>query len=746
MDTFVSEILLPGALRATAALALAAAAVFAARRASATLRHRLWVLGLGAALVVPFLAPFTPQLGLLPVPMRPVASASAPLPEAPPAPPAPGVEALAAVEQASAPLVLPLPAATSAGPFFSTLVVALWLAGALAVTLGRAAGLLARRRLRRSARPMTDPAWSELTAELGRAVGVNRPVTLLTSPAAGVPMTWGTRRPVVLLPAEARSWPQDRRRAVLLHELAHVSRGDAALGALAFGACALHWPNPLVWLAARRLRAEAEHAADDQVLARGERAALYAGHLLAVARALVRGAQPPRPVLAMARAEGTSSLSRRIGAILDGDRPRGEGRAWVRFGTVGLALVATALLAGVGCIQVDGLQSSMSYSDTDDEGKPPRGYFAADRFAGQCEPSLISGKRRSIHVRTHRSGRHEIELRHGSCELEVDLEGAIRLDDTSIVEIGSDASLSVEEKSGLGRRSLTVTAGPGGAPALDYRVDGTARPLDDDARAFLARVILEIQRSTAVGAADRVARFLAKGGLPAVLGETGELSTDYLRSVYLQELLEQAHPRGADLGLVLGAVTTLINSDYESGQILQSVAKNAAGDEPLPAEFFGAAGAIESDFERSQVLQAALDRKQVSETELTAALTAARALDSDYERGQVLKRALDKTALPEPSALEVVRSVEALESDYEASQVLGTLIAKRALSPTEIDAVIAAITRLGSDYERAQVLIALAQANRLEGAALDRYVAAAEAIGSEYDRDRSLAAALRNRG
>jgi len=50
-------------------------------------------------------------------------------------------------------------------------------------------------------------------------------VILLQSSDHVMPLTWDAAA-VVLLPAEAAQWPEERRRIVLLHELAHVKRWD----------------------------------------------------------------------------------------------------------------------------------------------------------------------------------------------------------------------------------------------------------------------------------------------------------------------------------------------------------------------------------------------------------------------------------------------------------------------------------------------------------------------------------------
>ena len=44
-----------------------------------------------------------------------------------------------------------------------------------------------------------------------------------------VPMTWGLRRPVILVPAGSAAWSEATKRSVLLHELGHIRRGDCLM-------------------------------------------------------------------------------------------------------------------------------------------------------------------------------------------------------------------------------------------------------------------------------------------------------------------------------------------------------------------------------------------------------------------------------------------------------------------------------------------------------------------------------------
>ena len=140
-----------------------------------------------------------------------------------------------------------------------------------------------------------------------------RQVRVRKSNAVTVPMVWGFFRPTILLPANADNWQEERLRAVLLHELAHIRRCDWLAKTIAGMACAVYWFNPLVWLAARRMWVEAEKACDDGVLNGGFQSTDYAEHLLSVARNLKVVGSVSRAAVAMA---SRSRIEVRLRAIL----------------------------------------------------------------------------------------------------------------------------------------------------------------------------------------------------------------------------------------------------------------------------------------------------------------------------------------------------------------------------------------------------------------------------------------------
>src|SRR5256714_11073553 len=173
--------------------------------------------------------------------------------------------------------------------------------------------------LERTTPPVEDEAGWLLVEDLSLEVGLTRQVRLLQAKGAAMPMTWGIRRPAILLPADADTWSAEGRRDVLLHELAHVKRHDFFTQLIARIACAVYWFHPLVWLAATRLRGERERACDDHVLRAGADPSVYATHLLEIARDLRAARATVFASVAMAR---PAQLATRLLDVLDTRRRR----------------------------------------------------------------------------------------------------------------------------------------------------------------------------------------------------------------------------------------------------------------------------------------------------------------------------------------------------------------------------------------------------------------------------------------
>ena len=207
-----------------------------------------------------------------------------------------------------------------------------WLAGAALNLLWFAIGLVHASGLRRGSTPV--PLSAELQSRLERRF-VFRLIRIRYAPRVRTPLSFGAFRAVILLPEEAREWPADRLRVVLEHEIAHIERWDYATHVLSQVVRALYWPNPLVWLAARHLHAEQEHACDDRVLAGGTRSFEYADHLLQIARS-APGLRHPGVVALSQR----HMLKDRIRSILNGTIDR-------RPASRRTALVAVLLIAAV---------------------------------------------------------------------------------------------------------------------------------------------------------------------------------------------------------------------------------------------------------------------------------------------------------------------------------------------------------------------------------------------------------------
>ena len=109
-------------------------------------------------------------------------------------------------------------------------------------------------RLRVTAPRVGDPAPNRLLRAIAGQFGVRRPVELLEGPPDSVPMTFGARKPVVVVPRSLLDSPGSLK-IVLAHELIHIRRADYVWALLDCLTAALFAFHPLIRLLRRWNRA-----------------------------------------------------------------------------------------------------------------------------------------------------------------------------------------------------------------------------------------------------------------------------------------------------------------------------------------------------------------------------------------------------------------------------------------------------------------------------------------------------------
>lgn len=305
------------AARVTVLLACAGLLTFLLRRASAAWRHLVWSGVLIGILVMPVVMALGPRWS---VPLLPPAAAPASLHVTDPAPVGPYLAvSRSPVLPPAAAVALNLSEALWTAPSPGTVMIGVWFVGLAMFAGWLLIGMLRLRRLAGEGRRVEDAGWRTDLDEARRRLSLTREVTVLSGVGTPVPLTWGTLRPVILLPDDAGAWVAGRRQVVLLHELAHVRRCDCLTQTIGRLVCAVHWFNPVAWLAVRQLASERERACDELVLACGTRASDYAQHLLSFARPNAAAGWPAAVAMPMAR---SSQLESRLRTILKPRVPR----------------------------------------------------------------------------------------------------------------------------------------------------------------------------------------------------------------------------------------------------------------------------------------------------------------------------------------------------------------------------------------------------------------------------------------
>jgi len=191
--------------------------------------------------------------------------------------------------------------------------------------------------------PTTDvntDALQILNAQID-TLGLHRPVCLIVTSHAVVPLTFGWRHPVIVIPASLLD-DAEALRLTLLHELVHIRRGDYLMQWIGNAVGALFAVHPMVWFLRRKIADYRELACDAAVLGQPHISSKRYATLL-YQFALVRS-EPPQLALSMAASH--RELKTRITAM------KSHKTAVHRFSPRLVATTLASLLLGLATLVV----------------------------------------------------------------------------------------------------------------------------------------------------------------------------------------------------------------------------------------------------------------------------------------------------------------------------------------------------------------------------------------------------------
>jgi hypothetical protein len=297
--------------------------------------------------------------------------------------------------------------------------------------------------------------------------------------------------------------------------------------------------------------------------------------------------------------------------------------------------------------------------------------------------------------------KHRLEVR-GKAEFSDDY--------TDITSVSEGGWVIVEEVQNGQSRRYEVRRDGAGQITRAFYVNGTARPLDENAKTWLAKFVLNAVRQGGFDAERRVKIILARRGVAGVLTEISQITSDYAKRIYFNELIKHGLDAAA-LRDVLRQAAREISSDYEQAQLLIAAAPMLTGKDVATQAYFDAVATIKSDYERSRVLKSLLKQETPSSALLVLVASSSKTISSDYERRGVLS-ALAKTRI-------------------QSEEVLRLLLDSA--------------TEMSSDYEKATLLVEVSNAYTGDARLKSAFLKAVETIKSDYERGRVLSTLLKNK-
>jgi beta-lactamase regulating signal transducer with metallopeptidase domain len=657
----------------------------------------------------------------------------------------------------------------------------LWALLSLVMLARLAGGYRELRRLKAGATPAPD-RWELRLRRLCANNGVRRHTRLLISTQVAGPVSLGFLHPAILIPRAFLDTLSDAELDhIVMHELAHLRRRDDWTNlAQRFIEAALPIHPAVYWLS-HRMTLEREMACDDWVIAATGTAKPYAASLTKVAELSQFG---PAGILAASAAGNQSQLLRRVHHMLDRTRNAAPKLVFGPLVAAGVAVVGLICLGARAPQMIAFAQNPANENSRQEltltEGPraphplqapvapiaalhspAPLASYASPAAQAATSPlappaPLAPGAPRAAMaplaplapVVSQQSGETHVEFitRNGWTSLKVKIDGAIEFtdDDHDVKSLSPNGHFTLEEGAWLSGRGYDVKADATGKLARTYSVGRTSKPLDDEGRAWLGRLLPPLIRDTGMGAGPRVVRILRQGGPPAVIAEIGLIHSDGSKRIYLEQLFSQATLNTQQLKdsakLIRG-----ISSDGDKAQVVMAVdEKYFTGD--LRPSLFEAAESISSDGDKRRVLSDIIKKDAGNTESLVRATRAARHISSDGDKAEVLVEIADPYRGSDELHMVYFEAVNSISSDGDHARVLSKMLERHGDDSDTLARVLRSAEKISSDGDKARVLREAVSSYRDEQAVRKAFFDAAKSISSDGDHQQVLVTLVHRQG
>ncbi len=760
-------VLADAALKGLVLIAIAAVASYFLRNKSAAARHAVWTAAVIGHLALPVLGKLVPEwrIALLPAPAWVQTAAPAidepALLEATQTQPTPPVisepgeletdantSEFAPEGSATSPT-----AATTEWPT-STIIGMLWLLGTVVVLLRLAIGTWKVGRLAKHGDRVDDGEWLSLTQRIANRIGITRPLTLLRGDRLAVPVTWGVVYPAVLLPPDANEWTDERRRFVLVHEMAHVKRFDALTQLVAQVTIAILWFDPFLWYAAHRMRVEREHACDDYVLREGTTPSLYAGELLEMVQSIGttsrEHAAPAFAALAMAR---RSEFEGRMLAILDKRHDRSTlGRGIAIAASIGLVILALPLAA------LKPFSAAAAAVN-------PRVFISAPQPAATstinrlseiaCDSVMkipVTESNRTKWTHNHvledatdqRSIVEYLSYQPGRC-VQAIIQGPAIFKRDQLVYLPEGAHAYVREVSDSENRLVRIEPTGAGRFTLAGAVNGVKTSYDEEMSEWLDRTMQVALRETAINAPERVARWIVRGGVDRALMEIGRINSTGSRRTHYEALIASEPGKESLQSIRAHALRNLSGRTSDLKSVMRKLDElGVPAPKPSRSELNRVLAGSETSGDSASVLRqySASDDPEM----ILMALEGAKGISSDEDR-RVLLTTIAPKALGKKNATLRKAFFEAaaqFSSDSDLRVLYTTILPYAQTDPDVAIAIFNGVEKqMSSDEDKRVVLTGAVSQKLLKTEGMRKaFMTAAKSITSESDFAALMQAAL----